>query len=172
MAANLCDLQTNYLQNNGFQLILPRFPHTAYYSTSFVLPSIELPNAHIQTPFSKIPLAGDEVIYEPFTFSFMLDDQMKNYREIYDWMFAIGYSKQYSDFKNFPNRGGGKVESLGEQDAAISILSGKSNPTAHIIFRDAIPIALSGVEFSTQGSTTEYLMATATFAYTFFEFAP
>ena len=134
------------------------------------MPSIDIQNAVMHTPFTKLPLAGDNVNFEPFSFSFILDDQMKNYREIHDWMMAIGFPKRYEDFSNYKNKGEGKVETLGEQDASISILSGKSNPTAHIVFRDAIPIALSGTEFSTQGSTTEYLMATATFAYSYFEF--
>lgn len=170
MSNLLCDLQTNYLQNNGFQLILPRFPLVAFYSQNFVFPSINLPAPKINTPYSKIPFAGDEVEFEPFSFSFILDDRLMNYREIYDWMISIGYSKSHADFTNFKNKGKDGVETLGEQDATIAILSAKSNPVAHIVFRDAIPVSLSGFEFTTQDTNTTYMMATATFEYTYFEF--
>ena len=167
---NLCDLQTNYLQNNGFQLILPRFPLVTFFAQNFTLPSISLPPANIATPFSKLPMAGDEIEFEPFTFQFIVDDRMKNYQEIHEWMTKIGFSKSYDDFKNYQNKNNHGAEILGEQDAKVAILSAKSNPTAHITFFDSIPISLSGAEFTTQDSQTNYIMATATFAYTRFEF--
>jgi hypothetical protein len=173
MAVNLCDLQTNYLQTNGFQLVLPRFPLVTYFAQNFTFPSLSLPNSPVATPFSKIQFPGDTLEFEPFTFSFIVDDRMQNYKEIYNWLYAIGNAESYDNFRNFNNREKiDKMQRLGEQDATVSILSAKSNPTGHVLFRDAFPISLSGAEFSTQGTSTDYVMATATFAYTLFEFTP
>jgi hypothetical protein len=165
----LCDLQTNYLQNNGFQLILPRFPLVTFYSQNFSLPEMSLPPANIPTPFSDMRIAGDKIEFSPFTFQFIVDDQMRNYEEIQKWIFSIGFATSRQDYVKYKNKGE-KVERLGEQDAVVSILSSKGNPTRHIKFYDAIPISLSGIEFTTQDTSTNYVMASATFAYTYFDF--
>jgi hypothetical protein len=169
---NLCELQTNYLQNNGFQLILPRFPLVTYYAQNFQFPSINLPPATVANPFTKMPLAGDEIEFEPFSFQFIVDDRMQNYREIHDWITRVGFAESYEKFTSYENKNNNGSQLLGEQDAKVAILSAKSNPTAHITFYDAIPIALSGAEFTTQDAQTNYIMATATFAYTHFSFDP
>lgn len=169
MANQLCDLQTNYLQNNSYQLILPRFPLVTFYSSSFVLPSMELPEANFSTPFSDIKAPGDKVNYVPFTFQFIVDRNMDNYREIQKWMINISVAKDHSSFRDYPNKDP-KHQSLGQQDAKVSILSGKSNPIAHITFYDAFPISLGGFEFTSQDPTTNYVLAQATFAYTYFDF--
>lgn len=165
----LCGLQTNYLQNNGFQLILPRFPLVTFYSQNFSLPQMELPPADVPTPFSNMKIAGDKVNFEPFTFQFIVDDQLKNYEEIQKWMFSIGFATSHDDYSKYSNKGD-KTQLLGEQDAVVAFLSSKGNPTRHIKFFNAIPIALSGIEFTTQDPSTNYVMASATFAYDYFDF--
>ncbi len=171
MANQLCDLQTNYLQNNSYQLILPRFPLVTFYSNNFVLPAMDLPEANMSTPYSDIKAPGDKITYQPFTFQFLVDGSMQNYREIQKWMVNISVAKEHSDFRNYSNRSAPE-QTLGQQDAKVSILSGKSNPIAHITFYDAFPINLSGFDFTSQAPTTDYVMAQATFAYTYFDFDP
>lgn len=171
MANQLCDLQTNYLQTNSYQLILPRFPLVTFYSTSFVLPSMELPSAGFATPYSDIKSPGDKVMYQDFTFQFIVDGNLDNYREIQKWMLNISVARDNADFTNYPNRNA-PAQTLGQQDAKVAILSSKSNPIAHITFYDAFPTSLGGFEFTAQDPTTNYVMAQATFAYTYFDFDP
>ena len=171
MANQLCNLQTNYLQNNSYQLILPRFPLVTFYSNSFVLPTMELPEANMSTPFSDIKAPGDKILFQPFTFQFIVDGNMDNYREIQKWMLNISVAKDHNDFRNYANRTVPQ-ETLGQQDAKVAILSSKSNPIAHITFYDAFPVSLGGFEFTSQDPTTNYVLAQATFAYTYFDFDP
>lgn len=169
MAVQLCDLQTNYLQTNGFQLILPRFPLVTFYAQTFNMPGISFGTAVAETPFVQLPFAGDKPFFDPFSFTFIVDDRMDNYREIHSWMMGVGYPKSYESYTTYENKGK-KEQILGEQDAKVAILSAKSNPTAHITFYDAFPIGLSGTTFTTQDTGTTYVMAEATFAYTYFAF--
>lgn len=172
MTNRLCDLQTNYLQTNGFQLILPRFPLVTFYSTSFSMPSVGLDAAKLATPLSNIAVPGDKLAFAPFQFQFMIDDRMQNYREIHDWLLSIGMGTSHQRFTNYENKGQDKHQTLGEQDAKVVILSSKSNPVAHITFHDAFPISLGGMEFNVQDPQTTYMMATAAFEYTYFDFDP
>lgn len=164
----MCGLQPNYLQTNGYQLVLPRFPEVTYFSAGFSFPAMNLPPAVAQTPFSKIPLVGDKLEFDPFIFRFIVDEKMNNYKEIFTWMKSISVAEQYPDYTNYPNKS--PHEPLGEQTATLAVLSGKSNPVAYVNFYNVFPISLSGFEMSSQDPQTNYVMAQAAFAYTHFDF--
>lgn len=132
---------------------------------------MELPSAQTSNPFSDIKHPGDKVIYAPFTFQFIVDGNLDNYREIQKWMLNISVARDNTDFTNYQNRSA-PSQTLGQQDARVAILSSKSNPITHLTFFDAFPIALSGFDFTSQDPTTNYVMAQATFDYTYFEFDP
>lgn len=165
----ICGIQLTLMQDNAYQLVLPRFPLAQYFNTSFQIPSVQLPNATMATPFTDMPIAGDKPIFQPMVFEFMISEGMENYIEILDWMNSIGFSGSYDDYTNYANKDA-PHQKLGEQDAKVIILSNKGNPLKTITFYDAIPIALSNVSMTTQDGTTTYLKAAVTMAYTRFEF--
>jgi hypothetical protein len=165
----ICGIQINPMQNNGYQLVLPRFPVAQYFNTDFVLPQVSLPSATVATPFSDMPVAGDKPIFQPLVFSFLVDEGMNNYTEILDWINNIGFSGSYEDYVNYSNKEA-PHQTLGEQDAKVIILSNKGNPIKTITFYDAIPVNLSSISYTTQDAGTSYVKATVTMAYTRFEF--
>ena len=165
-----CGLQTNYLQNTGYQLVLPRFPHVQYYNTSFSLPDVQLSSAIVATPFVDLPVAGDKPIFGPLVFQFIVTDNLENYEEILKWINSIGFADSYDSFRNYTNKDSPK-QSLGEQDAKVIFMSNKSNPTRVITFYDAIPVGLSSMTtFTSQVDGVVYVMATVTMRYSYFEF--
>lgn len=164
----ICGATTNFLQDNSYQLILPRFPNVQYYSTDFVVPEISLGIATAPTPYVDLRFAGDKPAFAPMTFNFLVDENMHNYQEVLDWINGIGFSSDYKDFSSFKNKS--SVQPLGEQDAKVVIMSSKSNPLRSITFFDAIPIALSGFSMTSQNSQTTYVKASLTMIYTRFEF--
>lgn len=165
----ICGIQMSVMQNNAYQLVLPRFPQAQYFNTSFSIPGVQLPNATMATPFTDMPLAGDKPIFAPMEFEFLISEGMENYIEILNWINSIGFSGSYSDYTNYANKDA-PHQSLGEQDAKVIILSNKGNPLKTITFYDAIPISLSNVSMTTQDPTTSYLKASVVMAYTRFEF--
>lgn len=165
----LCGIQTNALQNNAYQLVLPRFPLVQYFATDFRLPQVALPQANMETPFVNLPIAGDKPIYEPMVFQFLVNADMSNYEEVFTWIHSIGFDDSYDSYTNYQNKDK-PHQSLGEQDAKVIILSAQGNPIRTITFHDAIPIALSGMEFTSQDTETNYMKASVTMAYTRFTF--
>lgn len=164
----ICGANINFLQNTSYQLILPRFPYVQYFATDFVIPEIKLPMANVSTPFTDLRIAGDKPEFEVMTFNFMVDENMTNYMEVFNWLNSIGFSEDYSDYTSYTNKD--KSQPLGEQDVKVVVMSSKSNPIQTITFKDAIPIALSGLPFTSQDPETNYVKASLTMAYTKFEF--
>lgn len=165
----VCELQTSLLHVNSYQMVLPRFPTVQFFSTDFVLPEVTLPQANVATPFTNLPFAGDKPTYSPFRFNFMVNEDLSNFQEIYDWIHGIGFAESYSDYTSYQNKTS-PHQSLGEQDAKILILSSKGNPIKAITFFDAIPIALGGIEFTSQDPETNYVKASVSMVYSHYKF--
>lgn len=165
----LCGIQTNALQNNAYQLVLPRFPLVQYFATAFAMPTLSMQVARVATPFVDMPFAGDKPAFEPFVFEFLVNEDMSNYEKIYEWIAKIGFAESHEVYKNYTNKGDPQ-ESLGEQDAKVIVLSSKGNPLRTITFFDAVPISLSGIEFTSQDPDTSYVKASVTMAYTYYKF--
>ena len=93
---------------------------------------------------------GDAVGYDALGIRFAIDEDMKNYTEIFDWM--INNRETGLDFS----------------DMILSVLSNHNNGNKEFQFKDAFPTSLSGVEFTTQATDVEYLQADVTFRYSEF----
>lgn len=165
----VCELQTSLLQTNSFQLVLPRFPKTEFFSTDFVMPQLALPAANVATPFTNLPFAGDKPVFSPMQFNFMVNEDMSNFEEVYNWIHSIGFAESYDNYNNYQNKDL-PHQILGEQDAKVIILSSKGNPIRTITFFDAIPISLSGMQFTSQDPETNYVKASVAMSYSRYAF--
>ena len=167
----LCGIQTDAMQSNAYKLVLPRFPLVDYFSTHFVMPTVELANSVAGTPFSDIKIPGDKPIFHNFSFNFLVNEGMTNYEEILKWINNIGFAESNTAFTNYSNKDA-PYQSLGQQDAMVMVLSNKGNVLRQITFFDAFPVSLSGGEFTSQDPTTSYISASVTMAYTRFALTP
>ena len=168
----------NYLSPLGFRFLLDRTPTTEYFIQSASIPSITLGEYTQENPFVNIPLPGSKLRFEPVDFSFRVDEDMKNYMELYEWLSGLGFPESFQQYQNFvssarnsrPSGAGGK-ESAEDQysDGTLMIMTSAQNPNVRINFKSMIPISLSALTFDTRASDVDYLEAQVTFAYTFYD---
>ena len=105
----MAELQSNrrlvsnldYIHSSQFRFLITKLPTVEYFVTSVNLPQISLSGeAEINTPFKEISLGGDTVIYEDLSVEFLVDEDLKNWLEVYEWIQGIGFpesrGKQYS----------------------------------------------------------------------------
>ena len=175
-----------------FKFSIIKLPKVEYFCTSANVPGISLGTAVQQTPLKDIPVPGDKLTYGDLEISFMVDENLDNYREIHGWLTGIGFPKdrqQYtslldSNKDRFPVIGKdskstdpGKVVSgatpIGPvySDATLNILSSKNRGNIEVRFSDVFPTSLSGLIFNQQADDVDYLSATVTFQYRIYEFA-
>lgn len=97
--------------------------------------------------------SGDHIIYENLELTFLLDENMLNYRMLHQWM------------RDNVRRGQARQESI-----FIHILNNKKKfQGVEVEFLFAFPIAIGKVELDTDGSSSA-VNCTVTFAYTNFDF--
>ena len=175
-----------------FKFSIIKLPKVEYFCTSANVPGISLGTAIQQTPLKDIPVPGDKLTYGDLEISFMVDENLDNYREMHGWLTGVGFPRDRQQYTNildankdrFPTIGKdskatdpGKVVSgatpIGPifSDATLNILSSKNRGNIEVRFSDVFPTGLSSLNFNQQAADVEYLSATATFQYKIYEFA-
>jgi hypothetical protein len=122
-------------------------------------------NAMQPTAFVQVPLPDDRIIYNDFVCTFPVDEQMKNYREIADWIIGLGFPKQFGQYKDLRD----SVDGI-ESDVSLIILDADHQPMHTVKFLGAFPVSLSEIVFNTKDTDTVIPMVTATFKYTYWQF--
>jgi len=169
----------NYLKPNSFRLIFSRLPNIEYFCQSANLPKITLGAAMQPTPFVDIPHTGDKMEYDPLIITFMVDENMRNYIELHNWMVGLGFPKshdQYAALLKDPTSRFLKSDTLLTtglySDASLFILNNNNMPIVEIRFYDAFPVSLEGLDFDLRVPTVDYFTGIATLRYKLYDILP
>ena len=182
----------DYASPTQFKFTITKLPKVEYFCTAANIPGISIPSPTQPTPLADIPLPGDTISFDDLSVTFMVDENLENYREIHGWMYGIGFPISRTQFgalvdagkDRFPTQGKdslktdpGKVKygakPLGPifSDATLNVLTSKNNANIEVRFSDVFPTALSGLDFNQQADDVNYLSATVSFKYKIFQFA-
>ena len=143
------------------------------------------------TRLNKIYQPGDELMYEPLKIKFLIDENMKNYYQVHDWMRRIttpvtsqeftyntGYNRddkipnQWRDaYKERKNIRGNWGENQWLSDATLRVLSSNYKPVAEFTFKDCFPLSLSTLNFDASSNDLTYFTAEVSFRYNYFNYA-
>lgn len=149
----------NFLSPIGFQFAIQRLPHVNYFCTSASIPEVSMGEAEIQNPFIKLPKPGEKLSFGQLNLRFRVDEDMKNFQEIFDWLVGLGYPD------NFDQRANLIAGSHIYSDASLLITTNQYKPNIDITFIDLHPTSLSAVEFNIEQGDVDYLNADVSFAY-------
>jgi len=147
------DFNKSMLSPPGFKLQInaAEFPAFEYFCTSVTFPTVSLPIIESKYRNHQIEVSGDTVRYEPLSVTFIIDEDMKNYLELYNWM-----------YKN-------ARESITYRDITLNILTTQNTPNISVQFMNATITDLASFEFNTQNTDVTYTTCTATFYYDAFK---
>lgn len=154
----------NFLSPLGFRFLLKRAPTVNFFCTQVRIPSFEIGEATMPTPFKRIPLPGDKPTFGDLVINFKVDEGLKNYLEIFNWLAKIGFPEkfeQYASISSNPSSTGYGVVS----DATVVVLNSAMDPSVEFRFENMFPASISELDFSTTESSVNYISATATFKF-------
>tara|TARA_B100000427_G_scaffold232558_1_gene195662 strand:- start:792 stop:1388 length:597 start_codon:yes stop_codon:yes gene_type:complete len=173
----------NFLAPTGFNFVVEKAQAVDFFCQSANVPSISMIPTVQPGRLRNIPVPGDELYYEDLSVRFLVDEEMKNYLEIHDWLTTLGFPEywgqydfeQQKDDKRQPFASDDMMNSrvaysrkdkYERSDANLQILNSNYNVIQTIHFKDIFPISLSTLTFDTVASDVQYLSASATFKYT------
>ena len=182
----------DYASPTQFRFSIIKLPKVEYFATAANIPGIQLGQANQPTPLKDVPIPGDKLEYDNLNITFLVDENLENYREIHGWLTGLGFPKDNEQFRNLQNAGSdrfpttknvGLNKELGSikkavqddgglySDATLFVLTSKNNANLEVRFRDLYPVSLSGLDYNQQETDIQYLTANVTFAYKIYEFA-
>jgi hypothetical protein len=157
----------NFLSPLNFKFQIKKAPNVNFFIQKVNIPSIAMPNPQPNNPFVKTPIPGEHINFGELTITFKVDEDLQNYLEIYNWIVALGKPQNYDQFKTIqekPITSGDGIYS----DISLIILSSTKMPNYEITFADAFPVELSQIIFNTTDTDVNYVEASTTFRYTYY----
>jgi hypothetical protein len=163
----------NYLSPIGFRFTLSRFPKVAFFSNRANIPGLTLGVANQPTYLKDIDLPGDKIVFQDFTLSFMVDENLENYMEIQNWIRGLGYPESLQEIYDFQKKNDKFEQPYKSQmnlysDGSLIVLSSSQNANFKVNFKDMWPYDISSLQFDATDTDIQYLTADVSFKYTIY----
>lgn len=142
----------------AFRLLIDsvRFPNVQFTVQTAAIPSISVEPATYPTPQRAIAVGGDKVEYDPFNCTFLIDEELRNYREIHDWLIGLALEPEDRSIQK-------------TRDMSLLVLDSNNNVIREIKFVDAYPTSLSTLDFDVKNTSVDYLVGEVSFNYSYFK---
>ena len=166
----------NFLSPVGFKFGLKRSPAVAFFCNEANIPSIDLGVAEQPSYLKNIPVPGDKIQFGDLSLRFLVDEDLKNYMEIQNWIRGLGYPESLQEFQDLDDAGQltdafGKFKQSRDDiysDGTLQILSSNLVPQFQCQFTDLFPYSLSTLTFDATDTDIEYFTADVSFKYTIY----
>ncbi len=188
---NIIDRQPtkfDYASPIQFRFKMTKLPKVEFFVQTANIPGISLGSTTQDTPLKDIAGAGDKVNYQSLDISFLVDENLNNYKELHDWILGLGFPQSHDQFKTlqgtsadrFPDTtastaatGTSIKQPLDEggiySDATLTVLNSKNIAKTEIRFQNVYPISLGSLSYDIKASDVDYLQVSASFNYMYYD---
>jgi len=155
----------NYLASNFFRFTLPRVSTLTYFAQSVSMPGIQLSPVEMTNTLGRAnQFVGGRFDHEPLVVQFIVDEETLNYQEIFNWM------KKIANYDNDTNIIAIDQKDKFVSDANIFLTNSAFQEKQVVVFKNAYPIALSGIQFSSTLNDNEPIIASVTLNFETYSF--
>ena len=188
--SNVIDRTTtkfDYASPIQFRFKMTKLPLVEFTVQTANIPGINLGSTTLETPLKDIAGVGDKVTYQSLDVSFLVDENLNNYKEIHDWITGLGFPQDHKQFKTlqgtsadrFPGTtssttatGTSIPQPLDEggiySDATLTVLNNKNIAKTEIRFQNVFPVSLGGLSYDIKANDVSYLQVNASFSYMYY----
>ena len=178
----------DYASPVQFRFKCSKLPTVEFFCQTANIPGISIGTASMPTGLKDIPIPGEKVAYQDLSISFLVDENLNNYKEIHDWIIALGFPQNHTQFADlqaagadrYPGSTSGAVvpettiavplsEGGTYSDATLTVLNSKNIAVTEIRFDNIFPTSLGALSYDVQASDVNYLQASVDFSYMYYE---
>jgi hypothetical protein len=145
----------NPLLPTYYRFTIDRLPNVTYFCQTASLPTVTMSEVQIPSPFVPLKFPS-KLDFDELSITFVVDEQMKNWLEIFNWMRSCTQVEGFEEFA---------ATNRHLTTANLYILNSTKNPKITVTFEGLYPRTLSALDFSSSIMDPEAMQATATFAY-------
>ena len=177
----------DYATGTQWRLAFNRLPKTTWFCTAANIPGITLGEAQYPTPMSDMFVVGDKLTFETLNITFLVDEELQNYRELWDWLVGMGSPVNHSQWSTILTKGDSAIRQFGTDDtdprtkttyeesnlysdSTLIVYNSKNKAKVNVQFKNMFPTSLSALEYSQELTDVEYFKASASFRYLYYEF--
>ena len=174
----------DYASPVQFRFKIAKLPEVEFFIQTVNLPGISLGEASVPTSLYDYPVPGDKITYQNLDISFLVDENLNNYKELHDRISGLGFGKSHQQFVDlqatgadrFPGSTAGASGSELEvpqvlsdggtySDATLTILNSKNIAKTEIRFQNVFPTVIGSLSYDVKAADVDYLQAQASFSY-------
>ena len=178
----------DYASPVQFRFKCSKLPTVEFFCQTANIPGISIGSASMPTGLKDIPIPGEKVSYQDLAISFLVDENLNNYKEIHDWIIALGFPQNHTQFADlqaagadrYPGTTSGAIvpetniavplaEGGTYSDATLTVLNSKNIAVTEIRFDNIFPTSLGALSYDVQASDVNYLQASVDFSYMYYE---
>jgi hypothetical protein len=152
---------SSYLLGNSFLLYIPRIPNVIYHCNKVNLPGINLSSVSQPTPVGHLKIPSETITYNSLTVNFLVDENLYNWYEIFNWIHEIAPTPAFGRAKSDPT--------TWYNDIQLIALSSQKRPVSIFQFFGAYPVTLADIQFDANVTSPTPTPATVTFDYTYYD---
>ena len=176
--------KSDYASPIQFRFKCTKLPLVEFFVQSANIPGINLGSATQTNPLYDIPLPGDKITYAALDMSFLVDENLNNYKEIHDWILGLGFPSNNQQFQDLQTAGSDRFpgstkstaatgtstpQPLNEggiySDAILTVLNSKNIAKTEIRFQNVYPTSLGSLNYDVRQTDVDYLSASVSFNY-------
>lgn len=148
---------SDIIRENNFTFTFNKIKDCAFGCQTISLPAMSMGVMDVPTTQLDFPVPGSKLNYDPLSFEFLVDEDLKNYLEVYNWFLEMRNptSDNWRDLLT---------------DCTLTILTNQKNHLKNVDFYDCFPSSLSELNFDYTTTDPQPLKATVTIEYSWFEF--
>ena len=178
----------DYASPVQFRFKCTKLPQVEFFCQKANIPAIRLGLADQKTPLKDIPIPGDKITFSDLQISFLVDENLNNYKEIHDWILGLGFPDRHQQFTDlqssssdrFPGSVSGSspretvpapstAEGGTYSDATLTVLNSKNIAKTEIRFYNVFPHNLGELAYDVMATDVEYLTVSVDFSYMYYE---
>ena len=178
----------DYASPIQFRFKCTKLPEVEFTCQTANIPGISLGGSTQSTPLLDVPVPGDKLTFGSLDITFLVDENLNNYKEIHDWLLGLGFPQNYTQFQDLQTEGQDRfpgstrsTANIGRQpraplpeggiysDATLTVLNSKNIAKTEIRFQNVYPTSLGGLSYDIKLADVDYLQAPVSFAYMYYE---
>ena len=102
MSNNPCSLNEvsnkNLLSIGGFKLVINKCPKVDFLCNRANLPGLSLGVAVQANYLRDLPVPGEKLTYQDLRVDFLVDENLENYTQLYEWITSLGFPETFDQF--------------------------------------------------------------------------
>ena len=149
----------NIMQARKHQFMMPNLPDVNFFCQSVLFPAVSTSAAEQDTPFSKVYLGGDKLIYEPLYITFIVDEDLEAWEIAYDWLRSFTFPHEHAEYRY------SKFKESNYHDGILTLNTNSNISNIRLNFTNCHPISLSPLQLDHSVSADTILVANLTIRY-------